>query len=89
MLVLEIQESRDILRASLDEPIRGFCYPYGVVSDAAIRAARDAGYDYAVATRGNAKRDRFAMPRTYVGERDGVSRLQAKRLRHWLTRGRP
>jgi hypothetical protein len=47
-----------------------------------------AGYDYAVATWHSAQRDRRAMPRTYVGERDRASRLLAKRVRHRFTWGK-
>jgi len=88
-LLLEMQRSRMILQALLDEPVRGFCYPYGAVSEAAVSAARAAGYDYAVSTWCHAKRNRYAIPRTYVGNRDGVTRLYAKQFRHWLSWGRP
>jgi len=80
----EAEQSRAILESVLDAPVRGFCYPYGGVSDAAVDAARSAGYDYAVATRSSARADRHALPRTYVGERDGALRLAAKYFRHRL-----
>ncbi len=86
---LEVEHSRVILEDLLGEPVRGFCYPYGALSDSAAAAARTAGYDYAVATWQHARRDRYAMPRTYVGERDGTPRLYAKQLRHRLTWGEP
>jgi putative peptidoglycan lipid II flippase len=81
----EVDDSREILESLTGAPVRGFCYPYGDVSDAAVHAARSAGYDYAVATRTTGRRDRYALPRTYVGERDGAARLYLKELRHRLT----
>lgn len=87
-LVYELEHSREILEALLEEPVRGFAYPYGAVSRSAARVARAAGYDYAVATWQHARRDRYAMPRTYVGDRDGASRLYAKQVRHRLKWGR-
>lgn len=82
----EIVESRERLEAVVGAPVRGFCYPYGDVPDA-VHIVRDAGYDYAVATRTSARRDRYALPRIYVGERDGAVRLLAKLIRHRLVWG--
>jgi peptidoglycan/xylan/chitin deacetylase (PgdA/CDA1 family) len=87
-LKVEIQESRDLLESVLGRAIDGFCYPYGELSDPVLRATREAGYDYAVATWQMARHDRHALPRTYAGERDWAGRLVAKRIRHWLTWGR-
>lgn len=82
----EIVESRERLEAVVGAPVRGFCYPYGDVPDA-VHIPRDAGYDYAVATRTSARRHRYALPRIYVGERDGAVRLLAKLIRHRLVWG--
>jgi peptidoglycan/xylan/chitin deacetylase (PgdA/CDA1 family) len=82
--VVELRHSRDILQSLLDEAVPGFSYPYGEVSAPVARAAQTAGYAYAVATSQAASRDRYALPRTYVGQRDGVSRLYAKQIRHRL-----
>ncbi len=84
LLGAEIEDSRETLESLTGVPVRGFCYPYGELSDAAVRAARAAGYDYAVATRASARRDRHALPRTYIGERDGAARMYAKLIRHRL-----
>ena len=84
-LDVEVGRSREILESVVGAPVRGFCYPYGEHSEAAIRAARTAGYDYAVATRASARRDRYALPRIYIGQRDGVARLLAKEVRHRIT----
>jgi putative peptidoglycan lipid II flippase len=83
-LAAQVQRSRKILESLLDGPVRGFCYPFGDLNDAAVRAAHAAGYDYAVATWSSARRDRHALPRTYVGNHDGAIRLYAKLIRHNL-----
>jgi peptidoglycan/xylan/chitin deacetylase (PgdA/CDA1 family) len=84
----EIGRSREVLQEVLDAPVPGFCYPYGALSDAAATAAQAVGYDYAVSTWEHARRDRYAMPRTYVGERDSAPRMYAKLIRHRLKWGR-
>ncbi len=83
----ELERSRTVLESLTGVPVRGFCYPYGDVSDAAVKAAEAAGYDYAVATWPSGRRDRYALPRTYIGEDDRALRLLAKRLRHRLRWG--
>jgi len=84
VITLELKSSREILESLLDRPVGGFCYPYGLLSDSAVTAVRATGYDYAVSTWQHARRDMFAFPRTYVGDRDGGPRLYGKRLRHRL-----
>ncbi|HEX2773058.1 MAG TPA: lipid II flippase MurJ [Micromonosporaceae bacterium] len=86
VLRYEIVGSRATLEAIAGAPVRGFCYPYGDVPDG-VNAVRHAGYDYAVATRTTARRDRYALPRIYVGEGDGAARLLAKLIRHRLIWG--
>ena len=82
----EVFESREQLEAVVAAPVLGFCYPYGDVPDD-VDALRDAGYDYAVATRTSAGGHRYALPRIYVGEQDGAFRLFAKLVRHRLVWG--
>jgi peptidoglycan/xylan/chitin deacetylase (PgdA/CDA1 family) len=89
VLAAETRRSKEILESLLGTPVRGFCYPYGHVSERVAAAVAVAGYDYAVATWASAWRDRRALPRTYVGERDRSSRLLVKTVRHRLTWGRP
>src|SRR5690349_3553431 len=81
----EVQRSREILESVIGSRVHGFCYPYGEVSDTALRAIRTAGYDYAVATRTSGRRDRYALPRIYIGQGDGAARLLAKEIRHHMT----
>lgn len=89
VLGTELRRSRHILESIIEAPVDGFCYPYGRLSDDTTAAARLAGYDYAVATWEYGRRDRYALPRTYIGERDGATRLHAKRLRHRFAWGAP
>jgi peptidoglycan/xylan/chitin deacetylase (PgdA/CDA1 family) len=80
-LAAEVSGSRRRLRQVTDAEIRGFAYPYGDMDEAARQAVRDAGYDYACAV--HAPRSAIglmALPRIYVGERDGAARMTAKRL---------
>ena len=80
-LTAEVSGSRERLSRIADAEVRGFAYPYGDMDAAARRAVRDGGYDYACAVR--APREALglmALPRVYVGQRDGPARLTAKRL---------
>ncbi|MFJ2579160.1 polysaccharide deacetylase family protein [Kitasatospora aureofaciens] len=82
VLAAQTRESRRILEEVVGGPVTGFCYPYGHVDLPATLAVRDAGYDYAVAIAHSPFTGRFALPRCYVGDRDGAWRLRAKHGRH-------
>ncbi|MFE2105815.1 polysaccharide deacetylase family protein [Kitasatospora sp. NPDC059463] len=84
VLAAQTRESRRVLEEVVGGPVTGFCYPYGAVDAAAAQAVRDAGYDYACAIAHSPLTGRFALPRCYVGDRDGAWRLRAKRGRHRL-----
>ncbi|TDD93884.1 polysaccharide deacetylase family protein [Actinomadura rubrisoli] len=81
----ELEESRTSLEDLLDQPVRGFAYPYGHATGREIEAVRSAGYDYACDIRPD-EPGRHALPRTYIGERDRWLRLRAKLVRHELRR---
>ncbi|KQV03266.1 MULTISPECIES: lipid II flippase MurJ [unclassified Kitasatospora] len=81
-LAVQTRESRRALEELIGGPVTGFCYPYGAVDLAATHAVRDAGYDYACAIAHGGLTGRYALPRSYVGDRDGALRLRAKRGRH-------
>jgi peptidoglycan/xylan/chitin deacetylase (PgdA/CDA1 family) len=81
VLRAEVRDSRQALSDLLGGPVKGFCYPYGAVDESAARAVEEAGYDYAVAIGHSELAGRFALPRCYVGDRDGAWRLRAKRGR--------
>ena len=84
LLAVQTRESRRALEELVGGPVTGFCYPYGAVDLAATLAVRDAGYDYACAIAHSRLTGRYALPRCYVGDRDGGWRLRAKRGRHRL-----
>jgi len=81
-LALETGRSRELLEDLLERPVTGFCYPYGALDRQAVAAVRDSGYSHAVAIDHCDLTGRWALPRCYVGERDGSWRLCAKRVRH-------
>lgn len=77
----EVSGSRASLGQLMGAPVRGFAYPYGSMDAAARQAVRDAGYDYACAVQTPMSELGFmALPRIYVGQRDGARRMAAKRL---------
>lgn len=77
----ETYDSRLDLEALLGRPVAGFAYPYGSMDAAARAAVREAGYAYGCAVFADrAAQSLSALPRVYVGERDGVVRLATKRL---------
>jgi peptidoglycan/xylan/chitin deacetylase (PgdA/CDA1 family) len=84
----EVVASREQLTALIERPVAGFCYPYGAVGGREVQAVRDAGYEYACAVGSSALNGRHALPRAFVGDRDGSVRLFAKVTRHKLTAGR-
>ena len=88
----ELREETVVSRARLAEvvgqPVTGFCYPYGAVGAREVQAVRDAGYDYACSVSRSALDGRHAMPRAFIGDRDGAARLFAKVTRHRLTAAR-
>nr|WP_280703786.1 polysaccharide deacetylase family protein [Kitasatospora sp. GP82] len=84
VLAEQTRQSRHTLEDLVNGPVTGFCYPYGAVDPPAAQAVRDAGYDYACAIQHSALTGRFALPRCYVGDRDGALRLLAKHGRHRL-----
>ena len=80
-LALETDRSRELLEDLLQQPVTGFCYPYGALDRQAVAAVRESGYHHAVAIDHCELTGRWALPRCYVGQRDGGWRLRAKRGR--------
>ena len=75
----EVSASRRALADLLDKPPRTFCYPYGSVDGAAVRAVREAGYAYASAVnRAPGLADTYARPRVGVSDRDHGFRFAAR-----------
>ena len=77
-LIHEVGDSRQMLNEIVDAPVEGFSYPYGDLDGPAVRAARKAGYAYAVATKKQIEGGLYDWPRTYVGEKDSPLRLGVK-----------
>jgi peptidoglycan/xylan/chitin deacetylase (PgdA/CDA1 family) len=80
----EVRHSREILRDLTGCDVDGFCYPYGGVGPREVDAVRAAGYGYACAVGADVDAGPFAIPRVFVGDRDGALRLHAKWARHRL-----
>jgi len=80
----ELVDSRAVLEDVLQQPVPGFCYPYGSLDDAAMAAVDAAGYEYACATHVGGPPGIHRLPRYYVGQRDGAMRLLAKEARRRL-----
>jgi peptidoglycan/xylan/chitin deacetylase (PgdA/CDA1 family) len=91
-LTAEVSASRTALAAVTGTEIRGFAYPCGSMDAQARQAVREAGYDYACAVDARmADRGLMALPRIYIGGRDGAARMAVKRriYRNYLAwRGR-
>ncbi|GAA5037295.1 peptidoglycan/xylan/chitin deacetylase (PgdA/CDA1 family) [Thermocatellispora tengchongensis] len=80
----ELTRSREVLGELIGTQVTGFAYPYGHAGPREVAAVRAAGYSHACAIRPSAPGGWHALPRTYVGERDGPARLLAKHVRHRL-----
>ncbi|HEY6424644.1 MAG TPA: polysaccharide deacetylase family protein, partial [Pseudonocardiaceae bacterium] len=83
-LTAEVAGSRAILQELCGQEVAGFCYPYGHVDTVALTAVRAAGYRYGCAIWRSPLTGLHALPRTYIGDRDGSWRLLAKWYRHHL-----
>jgi peptidoglycan/xylan/chitin deacetylase (PgdA/CDA1 family) len=81
-LFQETRSSRERLEDVVERPVTGFCYPYGALDQPAVDAVRAGGYEYATAIEHGPLTSRWALPRSYVGERDNGLRLRAKQARH-------
>lgn len=81
-LAAEVRASRTILREVSGQRVGGFCYPYGLHDDTVLDAVQLAGYDYGCAVSWSELLGQYAVPRTFVGDRDRAIRLAAKWGRH-------
>ncbi len=85
-LTAEVSGSRAILQEVSGQEVSGFCYPYGHVDEPAVNAVRAAGYHYGCAIWRSPLTGPHALPRSFVGDRDGSLRLRAKWYRYHLRR---
>ncbi|MHA6763525.1 polysaccharide deacetylase family protein [Streptacidiphilus sp. PAMC 29251] len=81
-LIQETRSSREQIEDIVGRRVSGFCYPYGAVDRRVVEAVRESGYTYATAIAHSPLTGRWALPRSYVGERDNGWRLRAKQVRH-------
>jgi peptidoglycan/xylan/chitin deacetylase (PgdA/CDA1 family) len=85
----ELEESRTWLARALERPVSSVAYPFGThaeVSRVTTHAARDAGFDFAMANEpGTAWRwsSRWRVPRVLV--RDWDAETFERKLDAWLT----
>jgi peptidoglycan/xylan/chitin deacetylase (PgdA/CDA1 family) len=80
-LEAEVSRSGARLAEIIGSPVRGFAYPWGNMDDAARRAVRDAGYDYACSVETpRANLGITALPRIQFCQSDGRRRMAAKRM---------
>jgi peptidoglycan/xylan/chitin deacetylase (PgdA/CDA1 family) len=84
----EVRRSKEILQELVRRPVPGFCYPYGDLGVREVEAVRTAGYTYGCAVSCSELTGRYALPRTYIGDRDGAARLAAKWARYRVERHR-
>lgn len=76
--VRDLTESRLALSDTLGRDVRGLAYPYGRYSAATVRAAKQAGYEYACACAGAGPWERFEVPREPVFPSTSAWRLRVK-----------
>ncbi|MGI8805664.1 MAG: polysaccharide deacetylase family protein [Thermoleophilaceae bacterium] len=79
-IAAEVENSRELLRDTTGAAVEGFSYPYGAHDSRAVSAVEKAGYEYACTVFAGRENGRFLIPRAFVGERDRVARLTAKRV---------
>lgn len=74
----EVYESKRVLEGLLEEEVEGFCYPYGSVDRAAVRATPRAGYSYACACWTRVENSVYDLPRVPMWEMDGALLTSSK-----------
>jgi peptidoglycan/xylan/chitin deacetylase (PgdA/CDA1 family) len=74
----EVAGSRRVLSEVVGEEVEGFCYPFGNLDGAAVRAVRRAGYTYACAVHRRVEKSVYDLPRIIVSEKDHLLRLKTK-----------
>lgn len=80
-LTTEVNESKSVLTDLLGHPVSGFAYPWGDMDPAARQAVRDAGYSYGCSVESPpSSLGVMALPRIVFSQRDGASRMAAKKL---------
>jgi peptidoglycan/xylan/chitin deacetylase (PgdA/CDA1 family) len=78
LLEEEVSGSRQVLSKLLGDEVKGFCYPYGDIDRAAVRAIRRARYAYACTITERVEHNVYDLPRIPVTERDELFRFSVK-----------
>jgi peptidoglycan/xylan/chitin deacetylase (PgdA/CDA1 family) len=78
LLEEEVSGSRQALGELLGEAIDGFCYPYGSIDRAAVRAVRRARYAYACSIMERIEHNLYDLPRIPATQRDNLLRFAVK-----------
>jgi peptidoglycan/xylan/chitin deacetylase (PgdA/CDA1 family) len=79
----EIRGSHQILGEVLDKEVEGFCYPYGSVDSAAVKAVRRSRrYAYACAVNMRVEHSVYDLPRIPIAELDHLARFATKLTVH-------
>jgi len=74
----EMLESRDLLARLTGEPVRTFAYPFCMYGEAAVRAARAAGFEAAVTCQWRGSWAPFEMKRVMITGKDGPASFALK-----------
>lgn len=76
--LLEMVQSRDLLADLTGEPVRTFAYPFCMYGEAAVRAARAAGFEAAVTCQWRGSWEPFEMKRVMITGKDGPASFVLK-----------
>ncbi|MDI3419114.1 polysaccharide deacetylase family protein [Streptomyces luteolus] len=82
----EVLDSRTILSRVTNQPLQGFCYPYGRLNERTVQAVSLAGYEYACAISPDPPHGLLALPRIHISQADRSWRLHVKHLLHHAPR---
>ncbi|MGI8623131.1 MAG: polysaccharide deacetylase family protein, partial [Solirubrobacteraceae bacterium] len=74
----EMVESRDLITKLTGERVRTFAYPFCTYGEAAMRAARDAGFETAVTCQGRGSWTPYELKRTMITGKDGPASFALK-----------
>jgi peptidoglycan/xylan/chitin deacetylase (PgdA/CDA1 family) len=79
LLEAEVGSSRQVLSEVLGEEIEGFCYPYGRLDKASVRAVRRSRYTYACAVNNRVEFNDYDLPRMPImASKDNSLRFAVK-----------
>lgn len=74
----DLLRSRTDLEALIQDKVRGFCYPYGILDERVMHEVQEAGYDYACSLTQTVEQGRFDLTRVPIREDDDLRRFSLK-----------